>query len=70
MTTNEFRGLVRKHFPHVAVKVKTVSFQDLARADAKCLTVAGDRTASELIQINDWARQAGIVPDGNLRFRS
>jgi len=48
--------------------VKTVSFADLARDEAKCLTVEGERNGDELRQINQWAQQSGIVPDGNLRF--
>ena len=67
MNTAQFRNLVRGQFPHVTVKVKTVSFADLARAEAKCLSVEGERNGDELRQINQWAREAGIVPDGNLR---
>ncbi len=70
MTTHAFRTLVRTHYPHVKVTVKTVSFQDLARSDAKCLTVSGDKTRVELAQINRWAKEAGVLPDTSLRFRS
>ena len=67
MTITEFRRLVRTRFPHVKASVRTVGFTDLARASAKCLAVEGDRGYEELRQINAWAKEAGIVPDGNIR---
>ncbi len=69
MSTHQFRQLVRENYPHIKVCVKTVSFADLARDSARCLTVEGDRSADELRQVNDWAKAAGIVPDGNIRCR-
>ena len=68
MSTAQFRGLVRGQFPHATVKVKTVSFADLARGESQCLTTEGTRAASEQQQINQWAQQAGIQPDTSLRF--
>jgi hypothetical protein len=67
MPIHQFRKLVREKFPHITLSIRTVSFQDLARSDAKCLTVTGDKSVAELRQVNDWARQAGVLPDGNLR---
>jgi hypothetical protein len=66
MSTHEFRAKVKATYPHVTVKITTVSFQDLARGDAKCLTVEHDRQG-ELKQINQWAKDAGILPDRNIR---
>lgn len=68
MTVAELRKRVRAGYPHVKISVRTVGFQDLARQDAKCLTIKGDRSVDELAAINDWAREAGVVPDGNARF--
>ncbi len=64
---NQFRKSVKEAYPHVTIKVREVSFQDLARASKHCLTVRGERKG-ELQPINDMARAAGIVPDGNIRF--
>jgi len=58
MTTHQFRQQVRATFPHVTVKVRTVSFADLARDSEQCLTVEGERAIEELIAINALA-QAG-----------
>lgn len=68
MTIHEMRKRVRAEYPHVRIKVRTVGFQDLARADRKCLTIEGDRSADEVATINEWAREAGVAPDGNARF--
>ena len=68
MTTHQFRQQVKQVFPHVTVKVKTVSFEDLARASKQCLTVTGERAIEELIAINALAMKAGILPDTNIRF--
>ena len=66
MTEKEFRATVKAQFPHVKIRIRTVSFEDLARCSAKCLTVDGDRPG-EIVAINDLARDAGITPDGNIR---
>ena len=68
-TITEFRKMVKTCYPHVKVSIKTVGFSDLARVDVKCLTVTGDKPG-ELSQINTWAREAGIIPDRNIRFVS
>lgn len=68
MTVSELRRNVRQTFPHVTIKVRTVSFVDLARASRQALTITGDRSAAEVETINGWAREAGILPDGNIRF--
>jgi len=68
MTTHQFRQQVRATFPHVTVKVRTVSFADLARDSKQCLTVEGERAIEELIAINALALKAGILPDTNIRF--
>lgn len=67
MTPSEFRHIVKTRWPHVRVNIRTVSFSDLARGDAKCLRVTGDR-GGEIAEINKLAAEAGIVPDGNIRF--
>lgn len=67
MTPHEFRKTVKQRWPHVKVKLRTVSFQDLARASAICLTLDGDKSG-ECAEINALAKLAGIVPDGNIRF--
>jgi hypothetical protein len=66
MTIAEFRKRVKHDFPHVTITVRTVNFSDLARASRACLTVTGD-APGECGTINQWAREAGIVPDGNIR---
>ena len=68
MTEREFRARVKATYPHVKVSVKTVSFADLGFGSAKRLSVDGDRSVEELRQINELAKGAGIVPDGNARF--
>lgn len=68
MTISDFRRRVRDRYPHITMKVRTVSFQDLARASAKVLTVDGDRSYAEIAQVNEWAEAAGIVPDRSIRF--
>lgn len=67
LTTSEFRKRVREAYPHVKVSVRTTDFTDLARSKAKCLEVTGDRNIDELVQINAWATEAGILPDRNVR---
>jgi hypothetical protein len=67
LTIAEFRRRVKATYPHVTVSVRTVDFTDLARTQAKCLTVTRDRQG-DLVQINAWARETGIVPDGSLRY--
>ena len=67
MTVTEFRKQVKTTYPHVKVSVRTVSFQDLARCSRLCLSVSGERKG-ELAAINALAKEAGILPDGNVRF--
>jgi hypothetical protein len=67
MTTIEFRKKVKEAYPHVKISIRSVSFSDLARGSAKCLTVTKDKDG-EIIAINAWAKEAGIIPDGNIRF--
>ena len=66
MTIGEFRKQVKATYPHVKVSIRTVSFSDLGRGSRACLTVTGDRPG-ECGKINAWAREAGILPDGNIR---
>ncbi len=68
MTTAEFRRKAREAYPHIKVRVRTVDFTDLARTKKKCLTIEGDRSIDEVVKVNGWAREAGIVPDGNARL--
>jgi hypothetical protein len=67
MTINEFRKEIKTGWPYVKISIHTVSFSDLARASAKCLKVSGDKQG-DLQHINALARQAGLVPDGNIRM--
>ena len=68
MTIIQMRALVRDRFPHVRISVKTVSFEDLARGESKCLTITGEKSAAELQLINQWAKDCGVLPDTSLRF--
>jgi hypothetical protein len=63
MTMAEFRRLVRERYPHVTVRIRASYFDGDRRL---CLTIRGDRPG-EAGTINDWARQAGILPDENVR---
>lgn len=68
MTTFQFRQQVREHYPHLRVKVRTVSFMDLARGRARCLTIVGRmQSPHEHAEINTWAKLAGILPDTSVR---
>jgi hypothetical protein len=68
MTEFEFRKTVKSQYPHVKIKIKTVSFSDLARVSKKVLTVEGEKDHLELKAINDMARELNIVPDISIRF--
>lgn len=63
----QFRRKVKEKYPHVKISIRTVGFSDLARASKKALTVSGERQG-ELAEINAWAKEAGILPDSNIRF--
>lgn len=67
MTITEFRRKVRKAYPHIKARVRTVDFTDLARTKKKCLTIDGDLNIDEVMNINLWATEAGILPDVNAR---
>lgn len=67
-TTTEFRRYMRTSHPGVRFSIKTVSFQDLARADRHTLTLKeGLTTSTQLAEINLAATVHGILPDGSLR---
>lgn len=70
MTVAEFRKKTRAAYPHVTVRVRTVSFAEcwLGFGSAKCLTLEGERSVDELRIINDWAKDAGILRDGAVHF--
>lgn len=70
MTEREFRAKVKATYPDVKIAVRTVSFVDLARTSRKCLKIhEPPGTPIETVRtINGWAREAGIVPDGNVRM--
>jgi len=63
MTTMEFRRLVRQRYPHVRISIRSRYFDG---DKWLCLTIEGDRPG-EAGEINDLARQAGILPDDNVR---
>ena len=67
MSLAEFRKLVRTNYPHIKISIRTVSFADLARASAKCLTVEKAQSVQEFAQVNAWAKAAGVLPDTSLR---
>jgi len=69
MTEKELRKAVKEKYPHIKISIKKVSFQDLARGSKKVITITGDRNKDELKEINDWAFDAGILRDTNIRFR-
>ena len=66
LTIAEFRKKVKQQFPHVKLSIRTVSFQDLARCSRKCLELANMQSFTEHGTINDWARQAGVIPDTSI----
>jgi hypothetical protein len=68
MNISQFRKAVKTEFPHVKISIRTVNFQDLARDSKKFLTV-NNENQEELITINAWAREVGIMPDTNIRCR-
>lgn len=63
---SDLRKAVKRDFPHLIITVKTVGFFGVNR---QCLKVSGDRTNEELAAVNGWAKEAGLLPDGNLRWR-
>lgn len=67
MTIPMFRKYVRTFYPHVKLSIRTVHFTDLARASKKCLTMSGDRDTMETQVVNGWAKEAGVLPDNNIR---
>ena len=67
LTVHQFRKEMKACWPHITVKVKTVSFADLARAEAKFVNFSGDRKG-DLGHINALAKQAGLLPDSNIRY--
>ena len=61
----DFRKAVKRMFPHLTIKIKTVGFFGKTQ---QCLKVIGDRNGEELQIVNRLAREADILPDGNVRF--
>lgn len=68
MEIKEFRRKIKANYPHVQIKIKTTSFMDLARGEKKTLKIINDNSLEELNQINNWAKEAGVLPDGGIRF--
>lgn len=56
----QLRRKIKEKYPHVKVSIRTVSFSDLARAEAKFATLTGAAPA-DWKQIKDWASQAGVI---------
>ena len=68
MTVFQFRKRVREHYPHLRVTVRTVSFLDVGRGGARCLTIVGRMQSwKEHAQVNTWAKEAGILADTSVR---
>ncbi len=68
MTVFQFRQRVGEHYPHLRVKVQTVSFLDLANGGARCLTIVGRmQSPQEHAQVNTWAKEADVLPDTSVR---
>ena len=74
ITVHRLRQNVKAEYPHLKVQVRTVSFEDLARASPLCLRIRGADGGSprfapgQQSQINEWARSAGVVPDTSIYF--
>ena len=68
MTIQELRKEIKRCWPYVTIRIRTVGFSDLARESRKCLEVTGDRLG-DLQHINALAKQAGVLPDSNIRFK-
>lgn len=66
MTIADFRKLVKKNYPESKISVRTVSFVDLARASRKCLRIDNTTPAAARNQINEWAAEAGVIPDNSV----
>lgn len=66
MTIAEFRKLVKKNYPETKISIRTVSFMDLARGKAKCLTIDDVTPAAARNQINEWAAEAGVIRDNSV----
>lgn len=64
MDKAEFRRCVKAEFPHISVKVRTVHFDGDPR---QCLTITGEKHIAEVRAVNEWARQAHILRDSNVR---
>ena len=67
MTENELRKYVKATYPHIKIKIKTVSFIDLCRDTKKCLTITGDKFWKEVKDINEKADAMGVLIDSNIR---
>ena len=67
LTIPQFRKQVRTRWPHVRVTVHAASFADLARGEAKALTIS-NASAAEAEEINQLAKRANILPDGSIRI--
>lgn len=67
LTIHAFRKEMKACWPYITVKVKTVSFADLARGEAKFVNFKGDRKG-DISHINALAKQAGLLPDTNIRY--
>jgi hypothetical protein len=61
MTINEFRKHIKTQYPNATIKIKTVSFSDLARISRQFMTVEGV-TCEERWAINKLLPD-GIMPD-------
>jgi hypothetical protein len=68
LTIADLRRNVKKQYPHVKISIRTVSFQDLARCSRKCLEISQAKGIDEIIAINAWAKQAGVIQDSSMRF--
>lgn len=68
-TVTRFRHVVKDCYPAVTIKLKTVSFSDLARANRVALTI-DNATQPEVDDINALAKLTGIIlPDTRIMRR-
>lgn len=65
MTIADFRKLVKKNYPETKISIRTISFVDLARNSRKCLRIDDTTPAAARNQINEWAAEAGVIPDNS-----
>ena len=60
----DFKQTIKTMFPHIGVQIKSIQFFGESK---RCLEITCDRTREELNLLNKLGREAGLLPDGDLR---